>query len=26
MDLREVGLGVWTGFSWLRIGKGGGQL
>jgi hypothetical protein len=23
MDLREVGLGVWSGFSWLRIGSGG---
>jgi hypothetical protein len=25
MDLREIGLeGVWSGFSWLRIGTGGG--
>jgi hypothetical protein len=24
MDLREIGLGVWSGFSWLRIGAGGG--
>jgi hypothetical protein len=23
MDLRDVGLGVWSGFSWLRIGSGG---
>ena len=26
MDLQEVGCGVWTGSSWLRIGTGGGQL
>jgi len=26
MDLREVGCGVWTGSSWLRIGTGGGHL
>jgi len=27
MDLQEVGCGgVWTGSSWLRIGKGGGIL
>ena len=25
MDLQEVGRGVWTGSSWLRIGAGGGQ-
>jgi hypothetical protein len=24
MDIREIGLGVWSGFSWLRIGAGGG--
>jgi hypothetical protein len=23
MDLRENGLGIWTGFDWLRIGAGG---
>jgi hypothetical protein len=23
IDLREIGLGVWIGFSWLRIGTGG---
>ena len=23
MDLQEVGCGVWTGSSWLRIGTGG---
>jgi hypothetical protein len=23
MDLREIGLGVWIGFDWLRIGTGG---
>jgi hypothetical protein len=23
MDLREIGLGVWTGFDWLRTGTGG---
>jgi hypothetical protein len=26
MDLQKVGCGVWTGSSWLRIGKVGGQL
>jgi hypothetical protein len=26
MDLRETGLGVWTGFDWLRIETGGGLL
>ena len=27
MDLQEVGCGgVWTGFSWLRIGTVGGHL
>ena len=26
MDLQEVGCGVWTGSSWLRIGTGGGDL
>jgi hypothetical protein len=26
MDLREIGLGVWIGFNWLRIGIGGGLL
>jgi len=26
MDLKEVGCGVWTGSSGLRIGTGGGQL
>jgi len=26
MDLREVGCGVWTGWSWLRIGTGGVHL
>ena len=26
MDLQEVGWGVWTGSSWLRIGTGGGHL
>ena len=25
MDLQEVGLGAWTGSSWLRIGTGGGN-
>jgi hypothetical protein len=24
MDLREIGLGVWIGFDWLRTGTGGG--
>jgi hypothetical protein len=23
IDLREIGLGVWIGFDWLRIGIGG---
>jgi hypothetical protein len=26
MDLREIGVGVWIGFDWLRIGTGGGLL
>jgi hypothetical protein len=26
MDLREIGLGVWSGFTWLRIGTVGGLL
>jgi hypothetical protein len=26
MDLQEVGCGVWTGLSWLRIGTGGRHL
>jgi len=26
IDLQEVGCGVWTGSSWLRIRKGGGHL
>jgi hypothetical protein len=26
MDLQEVGRGVGTGWSWLRIGAGGGHL
>jgi hypothetical protein len=26
MDLREIGLRVWIGFDWLRIGTGGGLL
>jgi len=26
MDLQDVGVGVWTGLSWLRIGTGGGHL
>ena len=26
MDLQELDLGVWTGSSWLRIGKGGGHM
>ena len=26
MDLQEVGCGVCTGSSWLRIGTGGGKL
>jgi hypothetical protein len=26
MDLREVGWGVWSGFSWLSIGTVGGLL
>jgi hypothetical protein len=26
MVLREIGLGVWIGFDWLRTGTGGGLL
>jgi len=26
MDLQELGCGVWTGSSWLRIGTGGGHV
>jgi hypothetical protein len=26
MVLMEIGLGVWIGFDWLRIGTGGGLL
>jgi hypothetical protein len=26
MDLQEVGCGVWSGKSWLRIGKSGGHV
>jgi len=26
LGLQEVGCGVWTGLSWLRIGTGGGHL
>jgi hypothetical protein len=26
MDLRQIGLGVWIGFDWLRIWTGGGLL
>jgi hypothetical protein len=26
MDLREIVWGVWSGFTWLRIGNGGGLL
>jgi hypothetical protein len=26
MDLGEIGCGVWSGFSWLRIGTVGGLL
>jgi len=26
MDIQDVGCGVWTGSSWLRIGTGGGHL
>jgi hypothetical protein len=25
-DLQEVGWGIWTGLSWLRIDRGGGHL
>jgi hypothetical protein len=25
-DLQEVGCGVWTGLSWLRVETGGGHL
>ena len=26
MDVQEVGCGIWTGSSWLRIGTSGGHL
>jgi hypothetical protein len=26
MDVREIGSGVWSGFTWLRIGTVGGLL
>jgi hypothetical protein len=26
MDFQEVGCGVWTALSWLKIGTGGGHL
>jgi hypothetical protein len=26
MDVQEVEFGVWTGWSWFRIGTGGGHL
>jgi hypothetical protein len=26
MDLREIGWGVWSGFTWLKIGTAGGLL
>jgi hypothetical protein len=26
MDLQDLGVGVWTVSSWLRIGTGGGRL
>jgi hypothetical protein len=26
LDLREIGWGVWSGFTWLRIGIVGGLL
>jgi hypothetical protein len=26
MDLREIGLGIWIGFIWIKIGTGGGLL
>jgi hypothetical protein len=26
IDLREIGLGVWIGFDWLRMETGGGLL
>jgi hypothetical protein len=26
MDLQEMGCGVWTGLSWLRIETGGGHM
>jgi len=26
VDLQEMGRGVWTGWSWLRIGTGDGHL
>jgi hypothetical protein len=25
-DRREIGVGVWIGFDWLRMGTGGGML
>jgi hypothetical protein len=25
-DLRDIGLGMWIGFDWLRTGTGGGLL
>jgi hypothetical protein len=26
MDLKEIGLGLWIGFDWLKTGTGGGLL
>jgi hypothetical protein len=26
MNFREIGLGVWIGFDWLRTGAGGGAV
>jgi hypothetical protein len=26
MDFRDIGLGVWIGFDWLRTGTGDGML
>jgi hypothetical protein len=26
MDIMDIGLGVWIGFDWRRIGTGGGLL
>jgi hypothetical protein len=26
MDIREIGWGMWSGFTWLRVGTGGGLL